>query len=206
VGRMDLAGHGESGKERTSYTSKLYADDIATVANALTAKNIILIGHSMSGAYVLEAALQVKNLKALIVVDTLKDLDLTFSPEQIDSFLNLYKNHFSHAVETILPQYLFGAETPLDVKERLQNEFLSQSSFAHDAIEPLYRMDLRASAQLVKVPVRAINTDINPTDKGVNQKYLSDYDFKEMKGAGHYPMIENPRIFNSLLSELLQSL
>ncbi|MBA2404675.1 MAG: alpha/beta hydrolase [Bdellovibrionales bacterium] len=72
---MDLSGHGESGKTRIEYSSKLYADDIVAVANSLTAKNVILVGHSMSGSYVLEAAQFISNLKSIVVVDTLKNLD-----------------------------------------------------------------------------------------------------------------------------------
>lgn len=203
---MDLAGHGESDKTRVNYTAKLYGADIANVANSLEAKSIILVGHSMSGAYVLEAAAQIPNLKALIVVDTLKDLEMTFSSEQVESFLEIYRNHFADAVHKILPAYLFGTQTPEAVRERLQSEFLSQASFAEKAIEPLYRMDLKASAQKIKVPVRAINTDINPTNKAVNQKYFRDYDFKEIKGLGHYPMLEDVKVFNDLLRATLNSL
>jgi len=206
VARMDLAGHGESGKDRTNYTSAAYADDIAVAANSLTAKKVILVGHSMSGAYVLEASAKIPKLHALIVVDTLKDLEQSFTPEQVESFLNMYRNNFKMTVETILPNYLFVNSTPANVKSEIQKEFLSQSSFASDAIEPLYRMDIKLAATSVKVPVRAINSDNGPTNEEINQKYFSDYDFIELKGTGHYPMLENATSFNSALKELLKEL
>lgn len=204
VARMDLAGHGESGKERKTYTTKLYADDIAAVANNLEAKNIILVGHSMSGAYVLEAASKISHLKALVVIDTLKDLDFTYTSEQVETFLELYRSNFKMAVESILPQYLFVPTTPPAVKARLEQEFLSQSDFAMAAIEPLYRMDLKASAQKVKVPVRAINADNSPTNADANKKYLKDYDFKMIHGTGHYPMLEKVKEFNEILKEIVK--
>jgi pimeloyl-ACP methyl ester carboxylesterase len=205
VARMDLAGHGESGKERKSYTSSAYAEDIAAVSNSLNAKKVILIGHSMSGAYVLEAVAKVSNLTGLIVVDTLKDLEQSFTSEQVETFLDMYRNKFQMTVETVLPSYLFASTTPKDVKLKIQSEFLSQSAFACDAIEALYRMDLKLAASKVKVSVRAINSDIGPTNKEVNQKYLKDYDFIEIKGTGHYPMLENPSAFNSALEESLKT-
>lgn len=205
VALMDLAGHGDSGKSRVNYTLKLYADDIVAAAKSLPVKEVILVGHSMSGAYVLEAAPHIPNLKALIVVDTLKDLDQTFTPEQIESMLDLYRDNFEMVVDKILPGYLFVDSTPSDIKSKIQAEFLSQSKIARAAIEPLYRMDLKTAARSVNIPVRAINSDNGPTNKEANQKYLSDYDFKVIKGTGHYPMLENVEAFNSALKEILVS-
>ncbi len=203
VAAMDLAGHGESSKTRKDYSSKLYADDIVAAAKSLEAKNVILIGHSMSGAYVLEAAPQIPNLKALVVVDTLKDLDFTFTDEQINSFMDLYDNHFAMGVESVLPQYLFVSSTPKEVVDRLKKEFLAQAPFARVAIEPLYRMDLKRAAQGVKVPVKAINSDHGPTNEEANKKYIKNYAFKLVKGTGHYPMMENAAAFNQVLEEFL---
>ncbi|WP_312393930.1 alpha/beta hydrolase [Chryseobacterium sp.] len=47
--RLDLGGHGKSGKERKIYTHTGYAEDIISVVNDLDSKDIILVGHSMSG-------------------------------------------------------------------------------------------------------------------------------------------------------------
>jgi len=200
VAAMDLRGHGES-QMTDSFSLKTYAEDIAAVANELSAKKIILIGHSMSGAYVLKAAELIPKLQSIIVVDTLKDLEFSFTDEQVDQFMDLYKNNFKMAVESILPQYLFTESTPMNVKERLTKEFLAQTSIAKEAIEPLYRMDLKAQAQNVKVPLRAINSDNTPTNLEANRKYLKDYDFQEMKGTGHYPMLEKPYEFNEVLKK-----
>lgn len=203
VACMDLAGHGDSGKTRGNYTTKLYADDIISAAKSLPAKEIILIGHSMSGAYALEAAPHIPNLKSIIVVDTLKDLDQTFSAEQIESMLKLYDENFQKAVENVFPAYLFANGTPPEIRAQLQAEFISQGEFARTAIEPFYRMDSRKFAISVNVPVRAINSDNGPTNKENNQKYLKDYDFKIIKGTGHYPMLEDPEAFNSALKDAL---
>jgi len=203
VATMDLAGHGDSGKSRKDYTSKLYADDIVAVAKSLPAKEVILVGHSMSGAYALEAGPHIKNLKAIVVIDTLKDLDLSFSPEQIDSILNLYSGDFGVCVEKVLPDYLFVETTPPAVKEKIKSEFLSQSDFARPAIEALYFMDMKKFARAVDVPLRAINSDNSPTNIENNRKYLKDYNYKVIKRTGHYPMLEDPEAFNSALKETL---
>lgn len=101
--KIDLAGHGKSEKSRKNWTHEQYSHDIISVINQLNSNEIILIGHSMSGAYVSEAALNLPQIKAIILVDTLKDLDQDFTPEQAEQFMfSLYREDFKHAVENII--------------------------------------------------------------------------------------------------------
>ena len=46
---LDLPGFGKSGKNRTDWAFEQYADDINEFIKAEQLKNVILIGHSMSG-------------------------------------------------------------------------------------------------------------------------------------------------------------
>lgn len=206
--QIDLGGHGKSDKSRKIWTSKQYVDDIKTVINQLNSFEIILVGHSMSGAYVLEASLEIPNVKAIILVDTLKDLDQVFTPEQAETFLySNYRKDFKSAVENTLPQYLFVDSTPTLIKLQLQNEFLqNDSELAINAIKPLYEMDIQSIAKNINIPVRAINSDATPTDVENNRKYLKDYSFMTITGTGHYPMLENSTVFNELLKKTIEEL
>ncbi|HEX6283407.1 MAG TPA: alpha/beta hydrolase [Pyrinomonadaceae bacterium] len=56
----------------------------------------------------------------------------------------------------------------------------------------------------VKVPIRAINADQNPTSVEVNRKYSPQFDVVIVKGSGHYPMLEQPARFNELLANIIQ--
>jgi pimeloyl-ACP methyl ester carboxylesterase len=204
--RLDLGGHGKSGKERKTYTHTDYAEDIITVVNDLDSKDIILVGHSMSGPYVLEASLKLAAVKAVVLVDTVKDLDQIFTPEQAEKLMfSSYRQDFKLAVKELLPQFLFVKETPNDVKLRLQEEFLENSGeFASIVLEPLYKVDVQKLAKKITIPVRAINSDANPTRITNNQKYFKDFGCKIIQGTGHYPMLEKPEGFNLLLEEVLQ--
>src|SRR5215467_1916483 len=53
---LDLAGHGESGKGRKDYTIQAFGQDVRAVCDALGLKKVILVGHSMGGPVILEAA------------------------------------------------------------------------------------------------------------------------------------------------------
>lgn len=205
--QMDLTGHGKSDSSREDWTSSQYADDIKAVADAIESQEIILVGHSMSGAYVLEASLKIPKAKALVLIDTLKNLDESFTDEQVEQILSIYRSDFKNAVENILPQYLFAEQTPPDVKERVQKEFLqNEPEKAINALKPLYKTDFKSIAKQVQIPVIAINSDASPTNLEGNRKYLKDYDYVTIAEVGHYPMLEKPEEFNLILDKVLQKL
>lgn len=98
-----------------------------------------------------------------------------------------------------------GADRGSDaVRQRLMGEFSAVTGdVAAALLGPLYRCDLRGAAQHVRVPVRGIGTDLSPHDDVANRRYLADYAYAELAGYGHYPMLEAPYEFNTLLSQHL---
>ncbi len=206
--KMDLGGHGKSEKNRRNWTATQYAEDIKTVTNEINTDEIILIGHSMSGAYVLQAALDLPKVKALILVDTLKDLDQVFTPELAEQYMyRFYRKDFKSAIENIMPAYLFTKETPSSIKEQIQNEFVqNDAELAINALKPLYEMNLQKMAKLIRIPVRGIIADMEPVEVGNNNKYFKNYSSTIIKGTGHYPMLEKPKEFNTILQTVLEEL
>jgi sigma-B regulation protein RsbQ len=206
VVQIDLSGHGQSEKGRTNWSSTQYANDIKYVTDEIESNNIILVGHSMSGPYVLEASLFIKRAKLIVLVDTLKNMDKLMDYEQANNLLfKSYQQDFAHAVKHLLPKFLFVDTTPVDIREQLQTEFLqNDADFAVKSIEPLYKMNIRAIAKQVQVPVRAINSDATPTDIDSVRKYISNFDYYLISGCGHYPMLEKPNEFNFALQKILQ--
>jgi pimeloyl-ACP methyl ester carboxylesterase len=53
---VDLAGHGASGLGRKDYTMAAFGEDVAAVVDRLGLKSVVLVGHSMGGDVVVEAA------------------------------------------------------------------------------------------------------------------------------------------------------
>lgn len=207
VVQLDLAGHGASGRERTAYSAEAYARDIVAVVSTLAAKRVVLVGHSMSGAYSLLAARSLPRIAALLLVDTLKNVEQVLPTRQVEEMLALYRRDFTTAVERVLPQWLFGPGTPPDVSTRLKREFLERTGEEGAALlEPLYRFDVRALAAQLNVPVRAINSDLQPTDVGANRRHFRDYGVRLIPRVGHYPMLEAPTAFNAALQETLAEL
>lgn len=203
---MDLPGHGKSPMCEGELTSKKYASAIRKVVDELPG-DVILVGHSMSGAYVIEPELSTPKVKKIIVIDTLKNLDQVFTFEQADKMLfDLYRHDYKHAMENVMPQFLFSSKTPAAVKNRLIGEFLSITpEKSIQLLSPLYKMDPRSLARNVTVPVRAINSDYSPSSAENNQNYFKDYKEVIIADCGHYPMLERPEEFNRLLEQVLDS-
>ena len=79
---LDLPGFGESGKNRTSWTVDNYAKDISAVLTKLNLKNVILVGHSMSGVIVLETALtNPSRIIGVVGVDNFKTFGVVETPQ-----------------------------------------------------------------------------------------------------------------------------
>jgi sigma-B regulation protein RsbQ len=204
---LDLAGHGQSSRSRTSWSAAAYAEDILAVVRAVAAPRVVLVGHSMSGAYAVAAAPDVERLAAVILVDTLKNLDAVPAWDQVAPMLAGYRADYRAAVENLLPTFLFAPGTPRAVAERLTREFLSVTGdVAATLLEPLYRFDVREAARRVRVPVRGIGTDLHPFDLAANRAYIADYDHVTIQGYGHYPMLEAPDAFNAALRAQLDEL
>ena len=74
---------------------------------------------------------------------------------------------------------------------------------------PLYpdakRVLLTAYAD-TEAAIRAINSDLFPTNVEGNRRYVPGYQVAIMKGVGHYLMLEQPEAFNALLAEALREL
>ena len=155
---IDLPGHGQSSPFAGAWSAEGYAAAIRAVVDASGAQQVVLVAHSMAGAYALLAA-NAPQVTALVLVDTLKNLDQLMTHENADRFmLQPYRRDFKAAVETLLPPHLYAPGTPPAVRARLQDEFLqADGGRAADIVEPLFRMDVRAAAKQVTVPVRAIN-------------------------------------------------
>jgi len=204
VVQLDLAGHGASGGNRVTWSTDANARDIEAVVAQVDADEVVLVGHSMSGANVTVAAPRISRVTRVVLVDTLKNLEQPMSLEQAKPMLDLYRKDFTHAVRNVLPKYLYAPGTPKEVSERLNAEFLrSTGERAAQLLEPLYHCDLQAAAKQVKVPVRAINSDAQPTNVEGNRRWFTDFDVEVMPGVGHYPMLEQPEAFNAALRRAL---
>jgi pimeloyl-ACP methyl ester carboxylesterase len=203
---IDLPGHGESGQGRKAWSIESYADDVNTVISKLNLKRVILVGSSMGGPISLEATRRSPaRIVAIVPVDTLQNVENKVPPEQLQAVFKQLRGDYKTAVTGFLNQLFFAPETPAAVKERIINETVARPpELALDILESIFKYDPIPALKEVKVPIRAINADRNPTLLEVNRKYAPQFDAVIIKGSGHYPMLEQPERFNELLAEIIK--
>jgi len=205
---LDLAGHGQRGGGRKDWTMPAFGQDVVSVVEALGLKRVVLIGHSIGGPVVLEAARRMPGRVAgLVLVDTLVHFEQRLAAEEMEKFLSALQADYRAKTTAYVSQLLFSASTPEPVKARVLETVLSgpqeigvavvRSSLAYDPLPALRE---------IKAPIRAINSDLFPTNVEGNRRYVPGYQVAIMKGVGHYLMLEQPEAFNALLAEALREL
>ena len=205
---LDLAGYGQSGRGRKDWTMAAFGQDVVSVVEGLGLKRVVLIGHSLGGPAVLEAARRMPGRVAgLVLVDSWVDFEQRFPAEEVEKYVSALQADYRATLTAIVSQYLFSASTPEPVKARVLETVLSgpqeigvavaRSSMAYDPLPALRE---------IKAPICAISSDRFPTNLEGNRKYVPGYQAAIMKGAGHYLMLEQPEAFNALLAKALREL
>lgn len=205
---IDLPGHGESGLERRNWSIEGYGDDVKTVVTKLGLKRVVLVGSSMGGSIALEVAKRMPdNVVAIVPVDVLQNVEQTLPPEQLDAVIKQMTADYKNVMTGLMNQFFFSASTPEAVKTRVINEVISRPPETAVAIfKGIIGYRPGPTLKEIKVPIKAINADLNPTNLEVNRKYAPQFDAVIIKGTGHYPMLEDPARFNQMLAEILKTL
>ena len=203
---IDLPGHGESGQGRKVWSIENYADDVNTVITKLNLKRVIMVGSSMGGPIILEATRRSpERVVAIVPVDTLHNVESRPPPEQLEAVFKQLRADYKGAVTGFLNQLFFSPTTPVEVKNRITKEVTARPpELAVDILQGIFAYDAIPALKEVKVPIRAINADLNPTNLDVNRKYAPQFDVVIIKGSGHYPMLEQPALFNELLANIIK--
>jgi pimeloyl-ACP methyl ester carboxylesterase len=56
----------------------------------------------------------------------------------------------------------------------------------------------------IDVPVVSINARLWPTSPDDNRKHIKNYKLFYIEGTGHFPMLEKPKEFNTILTKVLE--
>jgi pimeloyl-ACP methyl ester carboxylesterase len=206
---LDQAGHGESGKDRKTWTVGGLAGDVEAVVKALDLKRVILVGHSMGGPVALVAAKKMPGtVIAVIGVDTLQDVESKMPEEASKKFVAMFASDFKGTMRAGLAG-LLHEKVDADLKKWLVTRAEAQDeTMALGLMRDMMALDTKAVLKDAKVPVRCINSAggygfFKKTQIAANKKY-ADYDAVLIAEVGHYPMLEKPADFNDKLRDVLK--
>ncbi|TSA26504.1 MAG: alpha/beta hydrolase [Ignavibacteriales bacterium] len=204
---IDLAGHGESGQNRKDFTPKSFSADIAAVVNKLNLKKVIMIGHSMGGADIIEAAALLKGrVIGLIGADTFQDLTQTMSKEQAEQFLKPFRENFTQAASGFVKSMFAATSDTILVKKVVKDISSASPEIAINTLLNIFTYNAVPSLKKINLPIISINNDRYVIQVKENSKYVKSFKVKIMKGIGHFIMLEDPTKFNQLLQESIDEL
>lgn len=208
---LDLAGHGDSGRDRQEWSIAGLAGDVEAVMEAEKLEDVILIGHSMGGPVCMATYARVPDpIRGIIFVDTVHDAEFEMDPEMMKTMAAPFEEDYAQAMQWMVP-----AMFPPGADPNVQG-FVFQQALRADpaAMVTLMRgfaeVDQAAWLSAIEVPVRAINAAARPpvgpeTRVETNRKY-ADFDATIIEGVGHYLFLEKPEEFNAALRAWIETI
>ena len=208
---VDLAGHGHSGLARTRYTMKSFGHDVRAVVDAAAAEKVILIGHSMGGGVIAEAArLMPRQVIGLVGVDTLQDVEYPLKQEELEQMVRQFERDFqTHIREFVSEMIVPGAQPALTewiIRDMAAAPPLLAISAFKEYMGQYVTGEAAAVFEEIQVPVYCVNADLWPVNSEANRRHMALFDFATMKDVGHFLMLEKADEFNELLDEAVSKI
>ena len=206
---LDLAGHGHSGLNRTVYTMAAFGEDVKAVADMIGSNRVILIGHSMGGSVIAEAArLMPERVIGLIGVDTLENIETPMTPDAGKKMMAPFEKDFPAGCRQFVGDMILPKTDP-----RLRHWILSDMSSAPPAVamsglkEMIAQFITGEAARIfdqVRVPVMSVNGSLWPVNFEANRRHMLSYDAIVLNDADHFLMMDKPRAFNHALKKAIK--
>jgi len=204
---VDMGGHGESGLGREDWTLEAFGSDVAAVVDKLKIDNMVLIGHSMAGAVNMEAAkLLTGRVVGLIGVDTYQEFGPGVPPEKLAEITAPFRTDFSSTMNGFVRGMFVENSDSILVDWVATDMSSAPPEVAISALESYFSNNALEMLKEASVPIRAINSDLWPTDLETIKENTASFDLILMPGVGHFIMQEDPLTFNRLLHETLDEL
>jgi sigma-B regulation protein RsbQ len=207
---LNLAGHGASDKNRSDWSIANYAQDVVAVVRQIPNQRLVLVGHAMGAPVVLDAAARIgARVIGIVAVDALKSVGQPpMSKPQFEALLQPFRADFIAHMHDFVGQYLFRSDAdPAFVRKVADDMALASPEVGIASLEALNRYDFGAVLPQIKVPIIAINSDLNmPTDETRIKKSAPTFRAIVVPGSGHFLMMEAPQRFNPLLLQAIESL
>ncbi len=204
---VDLAGHGESALGRKDYTMEAYAQDVAAVINKVNPEKVILVGHSMGGAVIIETArLLPEKVVGLIGIDNFQNFEQKFTDEQIAGYLGALNANFAGTTKMMV-NGMFAPDADSTVKANIMDDMSSApTEVGISSMSNLVRYDYATALAEVKAPIYNVNSSVHPTNVEGNRTLATSFDVMIMDSVGHFPMFERPDEFTEALEDVITKL
>ena len=208
---LDLAGHGHSGMTRTRYTMGAFGQDVRAVTEATGSRNVILIGHSMGGSVIAEAArLMPGRVIGLIGIDTLENIEYRMTREELKKMITPLKKNFQTGSRQFVGEMISPRTDPKLREWILSDVSAAPSAVAISAMNEMMTQYITGEAakifEKIRIPVITVNGDLWPINYEANRRHMFSYQAIVLKKADHFLMMDRPEEFNRALDKAIRML
>lgn len=206
---IDLAGHGNSSLDRLDYTMSSFAEDVKAVIDKEKISRAILIGHSMGGGVIAEAArLMPTKVSGIIGIDTLQNVAENLTQKELDEMIEPFEVDFKNAARGFVTK-LFLEESDNKLINWVEEDMSSAPKEValnafRNYIGQYVTGEVAQIFENITVPVVSINARLWPTNADENRRHIKNYKLFYIEETGHFPMLEKPKKFNALLIEAIK--
>ena len=208
---LDLAGHGHSGLLRGRYTMRAFGEDVRAVTEATGSSTVILIGHSMGGPVIAEAArLMPERVIGLIGVDTFDNIEYPMTRAELDQMIAPLIDDFQGESRKFAQSMILPSTDP-QIREWILADIASAPPFvALSAMEEMMVQFISGEAACIfdgiKVPVFSVNGDLWPVDYEANRRHMQSFETITLKDTDHFLMLDRPYAFNQALEQAIYAI
>ncbi len=206
---MDLGGHGKSDKNRDVWSIEEFAEDVLSVVKKLNLENVILVGHSLGGYVILEAAIKLEqNIAGMIAVGQFRDIEYISAKSDTEAILKPLKENFVQGMKNLFRPWLFLPTSDSNLVEKILKDMTSvEPHIGIGLLENLWSYN-KTVLQFGKlqIPVRFINSSLPTTNIDAANRHIKDFAIKTMGNTRHFLMLEDPDKFNSILADMVDEI
>lgn len=214
---VDLAGHGASGRNRSDWSMQNFGADVAAAVRAYWSQHVdaprqvVLVGHSMGGPVVIEAARQLgASVLGVIGVDTFKTFGLPpTDPKKIQGQMAaMNKDFIGYTRQFVSTAFFTPSANPAFVRQIADDMSSAPPEVAIASVRGLNAWGAGAGSDLkdITVPIVAIVSDMSPLDDARSRRVAPTLRSIVMAGHGHFLMMEDPAGFNPILMHEIDAL
>lgn len=229
---IDQTPFGFSSRENSNYSRSEQAARLDALVTAMDLKDYILIGHSYGGGVAMETALRYPEaMVALVLISpvmvlpaigekiTVASVPLPLRSSLIGEILvsatitnplltRFLVKRFMHQKDALTDRHVEILQQPAGLKGNTANMVSWLRQFL--AGDPNAISRDRQQLSSAKMPIALIwgeEDTITPISQGeALEKILDPVSFARLPGIGHMPQLENPKVFNHVLSQSLREI
>jgi sigma-B regulation protein RsbQ len=209
---LDLAGHGDSGKDRDHWTAESFARDITTIIEKEKITRAILIGHSLGS----EVALQIQKFVperviGMIAIEAFKNVSFNMTEdfeEEFHDHLTKFKSNYVEMSDEYARKNIRSRNRKV-INRIVQDYKNADPKIALAIYKNIVPKLEEEKENLLQLPYKLILilSDYDKVDEESLKRYLrAGYEIEWIHDAGHFPMVEQPEQFQIALESGLSKI